>query len=472
MQIKLFFISLLLLSSCLQILNQKISNSDSSSNHRVLGSATINNPHNHSRKTHFLYGAEQLKLREYYFDIPVVYNSKVKYWMNYFLNKGRPFFERYVERSGRFAPLMGDILEEQGLPRDLIFLAMAESGFNSKAKSRARAIGPWQFMSYTGRRYNLHIDWYIDERRDPIKSTKAAANYLTKLYNDFKSWSLAAAAYNAGEGKVSRAINRYRTDNFWNLTKRRYLRNETKNYIPKIMALAIIGKNLQSFGFNDIVFHEPFNYKLVTVGPMTDLYKVSDALDVDFDELQYLNPELLRWFTPPKKKYNLRIPVDNSSRWSVCCLNKNFTAKDFKTYIIKGNRSTLLSVARKFKIKSKDKYVLENLNNINSKIRLKRGTEVVLPFHKNHHLKHSLYADLYEPPRRSVIRRRKYRWRIRRAIKRGKQIKNPRYYIVKKGDSLWGISRKTGTPIDSLIVSNLNIIKRRMIRRGDKLKTN
>ena len=196
--------------------------------HRIVGSANIEKPLKHHQKTYFLYGAEHLKLDTYYFDIPIVYNFKVKKWINYFLNRGRGFFERYGVRAGRYAPLMGKILEEHSLPRDLIFLAMAESGFQNNAKSWASAVGPWQFMIGTGRRYGLTTNWYKDERRDPIKATIAAAKYLKKLYQDFSSWELAAAAYNAGEGKVSRAINRYRTENFWDISRGRHLRRENQ----------------------------------------------------------------------------------------------------------------------------------------------------------------------------------------------------------------------------------------------------
>ena len=177
--------------------------------HRIIGSARIKGSGKHKRKTYYLYGAEHLKLDNYYFDFPVVYNAAVKQWIDYFLTRGRGFFERYGSRAGRYAPLMGEILESRGLPRDLIFLAMAESGFQNNAKSWAKAVGPWQFMPYTGKRYGLRFDWYVDQRRDPIRATIAAAKYLTKLYGDFEAWELAAAAYNAGEGKIRRAIRRY-----------------------------------------------------------------------------------------------------------------------------------------------------------------------------------------------------------------------------------------------------------------------
>jgi len=436
---------------------------------RIIGSANIVKGQQYRGKTYFLYGAEHLNLENSYFDIPVVYNAAVKKWMNYFLTRGRGFFERYSARAGRYAPILGKILEDHGLPRDLIFLAMAESGFTNSAKSWARAVGPWQFMPYTGKRYGLKIDWYLDERRDPIKATIAASKYLTKLYNDFGSWELASAAYNAGEGKMSRAIRRYKTENFWRLRRGRYLKPETKNYVPKIMALAIIGKNLKTFGFEDLDFHEPLDFEEVTVPGNTDLVTLASKMNVSFEEIQRLNPEILRWFTPPNvKDYTLRIPVAAKVTWENCCSKEDFTATAFMKYKIKGRRSDLKDVARKFKIKKP--YVLTKLNAISYKKRLKRGDTVLLPFREGQNIKANMYADLYERPRRSVRRRRSYRKRIRLAKRRGRRITNPKgFYVVKKGDSLWTVARKNGISLDSLIVSNLSIIKRRMIRAGDRL---
>ena len=434
----------------------------------IIGSAKIAHPINYERKTYFLYGAEHLNLENYYFDIPVVYNDAVKGWIKYFLNRGRGFFERYSARAGRYAPILGKILEEHGLPRDLIFLAMAESGFQTKAKSWAKAVGPWQFMPYTGKVYGLHIDWYKDERRDPIKASIAASKYLRKLYGDFGSWELAAAAYNAGEGKVGRAIRRYKTENFWKLRRGRYLKRETKNYVPKIMALAIIGKNLKSFGFDGVEFHEPLDFEEITVSPATDLYSLADYLGEDFEEMQRLNPEILRWFTPPnEKEYRLRVPVGKKKMWLTADASQ-FIAKDFDVYRVRGSRSKLSDVARKFKIK--DKQVLTWLNGLSEKKSLKRGQEIILPFKVGQSKKENMYADLYEKPRKSVVRRRRYRSRLRLALKRGKKITNPKsWYTVQRGDSLWTVSRKTGTSLDTIIVSNYSLIKRRMIRAGDKL---
>lgn len=437
----------------------------------IVGSANISNPSSYQRKSYFLYGAEHLKLENYYYDIPVVYNDSVKKWISYFLNRGRGFFERYGARAGRYAPILGKILEEHGLPRDLIFLAMAESGFQTKAKSWARAVGPWQFMPYTGKRFGLKINWYIDERRDPIKATIAASRYLTKLYKEFGSWELAAASYNAGEGKMSRAIRRYKTENFWRIRKGRYLKSETKNYVPKIMALAIIGKNLKTFGFEEIDFHEPLDFEEVQVGPATDLYKVSKLLNVEFEELQRLNPEVLRWFTPPDALvYNLRLPVGMKSVFNGCCDNKPelLLADNFMTYKVKGRRSRVSDVARKFKIK--DKTVLTWLNDVPFNGSLNRGQVVLLPFKDGQNIKANMYADLYERPRKAVRLRRAWKKRIRRALQKGRKIASPsRYYKVRRGDSLWSVSRKTGTSLDTLIVSNYKILKNRRIRAGDNL---
>lgn len=440
----------------------------------IVGAADIpaNAPHTHNRDTYFLYGAEHLNLDNYYFDIPVVYNKAVKKWIRYFKTRGRDYFERYSARAGRYAPIMGKILEDYGLPRDLIFLAMAESGFQNKAKSWARAVGPWQFMPYTGKRYGLKISWYIDERRDPIKATVAAAKYLSKLYKDFGAWELAAAAYNAGEGKMSRAIRRYKTENFWNITRGRYLKPETKNYVPKIMALAIIGKNLKAFGFEEIDFYEPLDFEEVVVKGGTDLVKVAENLGVSFEEVQYLNPEVMRWYIPKNiESYTLRLPPGNKVAFERCCTKDDFdlSAEDFQEYRVRSSRSRLRDVARKFKIKAP--YVLEDINgDWKAASRLKKGTVVKLPFREGQSKRANMYADLYERPRKSVLRRRNYRRRIKMALRRGKRVVNPtQWYTVQKGDTLWDVARKTGVSLDTLISSNVRLVRRRMIREGDRL---
>jgi membrane-bound lytic murein transglycosylase D len=434
----------------------------------ITGSSTEESLSASDKKVYFLYGAEHLKLNNSYFDIPVVYNKQTKKWIKYFTGRGRKLFTRYSARAGRYAPVLSKILDDMGLPRDLIYLAMAESGFHNSAKSWAKAVGPWQFMPRTGKTFGLKQNWYVDERRDPIKATKAAGTYLSKLYNMMGSWELAMASYNAGEGKMKRAIRRYRTRSFWKIIRGRYLKSETKNYVPKIMALAIIGKNLNSFGFKDTIdYKEHLDFDEVVVHADTDLFKVSQTLNVDFEALKYLNPELRRWQTPANiADYRLRIPAGMKVVWSQCCAKLDHTATDFQKYVSR-SRTRLDRIARKYKIKAR---VLASLNNMKPKARVGRKQTIILPFREGQSKRDPMYADLYDRPRKSVRRRRKYRNRLKLALRRGTKIKNPSsFYTVKKGDSLWSVSRKTGVSLDTIIKTNYRLVKRRMILPGDKL---
>jgi len=433
----------------------------------IVGGARIDKSGNHTRKAYLLEGAEELNLENYYFDIPVVYNAAVKKWIHYYSNRARDYFETYSARGGSYAPLLGKTLEDNGLPRDLIYLAMAESGFQTKAKSYARAVGLWQFIPSTGRNYGLKIDWYIDERRDPIKSTIAASNYLKKLYEEFGDWEIAAAAYNAGEAKLNRAMVRYKTDNFWDLTKKRYLKAETRNYVPKIMALAILGKNLNSFGFKDIEFHGPLDFAEIEVPAKTDLVVLAQELKIDVEDIYFLNPELLRWYIPHYvEKYRLKVPVGAEVVYEQCRENKNFTASAFQKYRPK-SAMTVAEVAKKFRIQPS---VLEDLNSCPASTRIAKNQEVVLPFRVGQNIKEAMYADLYERPRRHVLARKTYKGQIKLAKASGQKLTNPQeYYTVQKGDTLWTVSKKTGTPLNVLINSNLSTVDGRMIRQGDKI---
>ncbi len=435
----------------------------------ITGASTLDGLGNYKGKTYYLEGAEELNLENNYFDIPVTYNDQVKKWISYFLNRGRGYFERYTERAGRYAPILGAILEEHGLPRDLIFLAMAESGFNNVAKSWAAAVGPWQFMPATGRTYGLDQDWYRDERRDPIKATVAAARYLAKLYDDFGQWEVAAAAYNAGEGKLGRAIKKYKSEDFWHLSKGKYLKAETKNYVPKIMALAIIGKNLKSFGFDDVEFHEPLDFEEITVPAGTDLVKLSEMMGVDFEEIQRLNPEVLRWFTPPNlADYKLRLPPNTASKYAECCLNTNLVAVNFQQFVVPKKGMTLSQISKKFKIR-KD-YVLATLNSVSESSHFQAGDVVKLPFREGEEVSpaNNLYADLFEKPRREVLRKNSRAYRARRYAARKKPF---RYYTVKKGETLFTVAQKHGISVKRLIASNSEVIdkKSKKVNAGTKL---
>jgi membrane-bound lytic murein transglycosylase D len=243
------------------------------------------------------------------YNIPMILNDSVENHLEYFKTRGRDIFQLWLDRSSRYIPVMKDIFKEKNLPEDLVYVAMIESGFNPYAVSWARAVGPWQFMPATGKLYGLKIDWWIDERKDPVKSTYAAAEHLKDLHNLFGSWPLALASYNAGAGKVQRAVLRTRSDDFWDLKASRYIRKETKNDVPKWMAATIIAKNPGAYGFIESKY-EPYKFDEVVVEESTDLRLIARCADCAYEEVKELNPELRRWVTPPQfSRYTLRIPA-------------------------------------------------------------------------------------------------------------------------------------------------------------------
>lgn len=419
------------------------------------------------------------------FDYPVTLNSRVEFWVNYFTGRGRPHFEKYLERSEYFIPYIRPILKQAGLPEDLVYLAMIESGFNNHAKSHAKAVGPWQFISATGKRYGLMVNWWVDERRDTRKSTLAAVEYLRELYSMFNSWELAAAAYNAGESKIARGIRRYGTRDFWALARHRFLRQETRDYVPKIMAAAIVAKNRTQFGFvaprseghdgemlagdgewvklepsqpgideqqssaegelsqmsealagasvgnaardslNKILSEDawedseggqtPQGPQVQMVQAMAsdsegeqetakpiptphvskngevrgeelsefelqspaDLLKVARAAGLSYQTVKSLNPEILRWCTPPAvRSYRIKLPVSVKDRFLATYNHAAFPRRvQFLAYRVRRGE-TLSHVARRFGIKADP---MADLNRISPRAPLREGARVLLP---------------------------------------------------------------------------------------------
>lgn len=243
------------------------------------------------------------------FDVPIQINRQVRAYLVYFSTERKEIFNRYLSRSTRYLPMIKEIFMEQGLPEDLAYLAMIESGFNPHAYSRASACGMWQFIRGTGLRYGLSIDSYLDERRDPEKATRAAANYLSDLYKQFGSWYLAAASYNCGEGRVQKELDQSNHKNFWELSDNQCLPNETKNYVPQMIAATIIAKNPEKFGFKKVPYLPPLQYEKVKVDEPTSLRAAAVAVNVPLEELQLLNPALRRGVTPPDAgSYTLNLP--------------------------------------------------------------------------------------------------------------------------------------------------------------------
>src|SRR3989441_1336094 len=242
------------------------------------------------------------------FDVPIVRTPKIDKHVLIFTFNIRDHFELWLQRFERHRPMIKQVFAEFNLPADLIFLSLVESGFSTNAVSRAKAVGPWQFIKPTAKTYGLRVDNWIDERRDPVKSTLAAAQYLRDLYHLFGSWPLAMAAYNAGERKVGRALVRARADDFWDLTDTKLLKRETREYVPRFLAATLIAKDPSRYGFM-LGPQPPVEYEEAVLTRPIHLRMAAKAAGVTYQELKALNPELRRDLTPPDPIYRLKVPV-------------------------------------------------------------------------------------------------------------------------------------------------------------------
>ena len=239
-------------------------------------------------------------------------NEHVRFFLDRFqTGYRRAITEGRLARSGRYLPMILDIFKEKGLPEELVFTAMIESGFNPVAVSHAGAKGLWQFMAPTARLYGLRVDRWMDERLDPEKSTVAAANYLRDLYAVFGSWDLAQAAYNTGDGKIQQVIDRTGSRDFWALRKSPLLPDETKNFVPAIHAATLIGRQPERYGFS-VVPEEPLQYEQVMVPKGSRLVRLAALSGLTLQDLESLNPELRQKQTPPDMPYGLKVPLGTS----------------------------------------------------------------------------------------------------------------------------------------------------------------
>lgn len=297
--------------------------------------------------------------------------------VGFFSTRIRDKFSLWLSRSGQYLDLMKGILRKKDVPEDIVFLSLIESGFNPNAYSIAKAAGPWQFISSTAKRYGLQINWWKDERRDPVKSTTAAADYLKDLYGMFGSWNFAMAAYNAGEGKILRAIKKSRADDYWDLLDTKHIRNETKEYVPKFIAASMIASNPDDFGFHDIEYNEPLSYDEVELDSPVDLAVVAECADTELEVIKKLNPELRRWCTPPDvAMYMLKIPQGTKDTFleklSAVPEEERFT---IDRYTVKKS-DTFKKIARMTGV---PEFVILSLNSMEKIMPLKVGSKIYLP---------------------------------------------------------------------------------------------
>jgi membrane-bound lytic murein transglycosylase D len=244
------------------------------------------------------------------FDLPITYNKNVSRWINYYQNSGRSMFMRWLERSSKYFPMIQSELAQAGLPKDLAYMVMIESGFIANAESHADAVGPWQFIESTGQRYGLRVSWWLDERRDLRKSTHAAIQYLRNLFDEFESWYLVAASYNMGENGLRKIIQRHKSKDYWYLIRQGALPLETQEYVPKLLAAMLIAKAPSLYGMRGLNNLEPFRYQLITVPGGTEIDQIADYIGVTRQAMRELNSELKLAMVPKEvPNHTIRVPV-------------------------------------------------------------------------------------------------------------------------------------------------------------------
>src|SRR5882724_6720244 len=397
-----------------------------------------------------LLGISEEELRAKY-DIPVELNDAVVAYIRFFQTDAREHFSKWLGRSTRYIPMMREVLERERIPLDTVYLAMIESGFSAYAYSFAKAAGPWQFVLGTSKRYGLLTDFWVDERRDPYKATVAASRYLKDLRERFRgNWYLAWAGYNAGEGKISRAIRNEKTTDFWRMMgKGRTLRAETKHYVPKLIAAALIAKHPERFGFR-IDYDEPREFEEVRVPDATDLHVLANAAGITFEDFRDLNPELRRFCTPPGG-WNVKLP--KGKRETFLVEYAKLDAKDRLSFtehrVEKGE--PLSKIARAYGVRES---AILRTNGLKSYKQIKPGRILVIPMAG---ASRGLLAGTQLEDRR----------RLRGAHERGTgaagdtatKAPGPQraagtLYTVRPGDTLWRIAAKFSTTVDKLCKLN------------------
>ncbi|MBC7752894.1 MAG: LysM peptidoglycan-binding domain-containing protein [Moraxellaceae bacterium] len=391
--------------------------------------------------------------------IPVEVNEKVEMWIKYFQTRGRPHMERYLARSTRYEALMKKVLRDNKLPEDLFYIALIESGFSSNAFSHASAVGYWQFIRGTGKRYNLQINKIVDDRRDPVLATQAAAAYFKALHDIFDSWYLSMAAYNVGEGRVIRAVKKYRTKDFWELSRaKRALPAETDNYVPKYVAAKLIAKNPDKYGFDGIDYMTPIEFDHIKFDKPMNLRVLSEKMNVNYEDFKDLNPKYKGEIAPLENGFlELRIPPGMSVAAQTASTESVASEIDFvpdqnETQVYRVARGdTFSNIARKFKTNIA---YLREINDFPRKKKLKLGQKIFVPDRT------PLKEKRSEP---KVAAKQPVK------VEEGSQPSVKNYtYIVRKGDSLASIASKYKVSIQDLVKVN-NLGRKTKIKAGARL---
>jgi len=354
------------------------------------------------------------QLKETRSDLPLVINDYVAGYINFYSTRGHGTLERAMIRSGRYRDMINRVLKQEGVPQDLIYLAEAESGFEPLALSRAGARGMWQFMGSRANGYGLQRSWWIDERQDPEKATRAAARHLRDLYNEFGDWYLAMAAYNSGPGNVQQAVRRTGYADFWELYKRNVLPKETKNYVPIILAFTIMAKNPAQYGLGKVQPALPLETDTVRINYPIDLRLVAECVDNDLHTLTELNPSLLRLTTPRDSTYDLRLPAGTKEMFNEAITAIPMDKRVAWRYHHVAPGETLDTIARQYHTRTS---AIEEVNNLKGDD-LRADTKLIIP----------VTAGAPASPTQIAYSR------------------TPTHYKVRKGDTVLSVADDFGVP--------------------------
>jgi membrane-bound lytic murein transglycosylase D len=380
------------------------------------------------------------------FVLDIEETEKVELYFRHFTHDARERFATWLKRSERYLPYVRDVFISRGLPQDLIFLPFIESGYNPMAYSRAGAGGMWQFMPGTGRMHGLAFDWWVDQRRDPYLSTHAAAAYLAKLYEMFDDWNLALAAYNAGNGRISRAMQRSGKDNFFDLASiDNLLARETRHYVPKFMAVLKIVQNLEELGFEPINWNNSPNVVTLQVQGGTDLAALARACGLNWEEFHRLNPAFRRQVSPPGRKMPVYIPEDVKKK-AVAFLGKPSARpyEGFDRYQVRRGDSWW-TLSNRFNVPVD---VLKQINNRRHNT-LRVGESLMVPRSVKARVAAASSVEDSRSSRRNLAQQRAN-------------------YVVQQGDTLWSLSRKFDVAVSSLVQAN-GLRNQNSLRVGQRL---
>ncbi|HTK95613.1 MAG TPA: LysM peptidoglycan-binding domain-containing protein [Terriglobales bacterium] len=371
-------------------------------------------------------------------DLPLMMNDAVASYINFYSTRGRGTLERALTRSGRYRDMISRVFKEEGVPQDLIFLAQAESGFHPLALSRAGARGMWQFMASRASGYGLERSWWVDDRQDPEKATRAAAKHLHDLYDQFGDWYLAMAAYNSGPGNVQQAVKRTGYADFWELYHRDVLPKETKNYVPIILAFTIMSKNPMQYGLEGIVPDPPMESDTVHIDYPVDLRLVAEAVDASVDALQDLNPSLLRMTTPKEGGFDLHLPTGSKEKYETAIASIPVDKRVLWRFHRVAAGDTLASIAKRYKTSAR---AIAQANDLGEDADISAQTRLIIPSTAAT----SRYAD-GEPVAFS---------------------KRPFRYKVRRGDTVLSVADDFGVPAERL--RKWNHLRGNDLRKGRTL---